>query len=332
LPYIYCFKIPEYESYELKIPSILKSLEIIYDLKPDEIFISTPGPIGLMALLASKLLRVKCTGIYHTDFTMEVSKIIEDESVSRLLESMLKWFYDKMDEIGVFTEDYIKILRDRGFNTKKMRIFNKGIDSAIFYPHDIKGGEIDKVNEIPEGVNLLYAGRVSKDKNIDFLLDVYRELIKYHDDLNLIVAGEGPYLETMRQKAKDLERVKFLGLVEHKRLPVIYSSTHVLVFPSVTDTFGVAVLESQSCGLPALVSDKGGPKDIVIDGETGYVIPADDKDAWVRAGLKIIEMIKRGDSAYLRMKKKARDTAVRNYEWNKVVKNIVGQDQIAASR
>jgi glycosyltransferase involved in cell wall biosynthesis/predicted metal-dependent phosphoesterase TrpH len=329
LPYIYCIKIPEYESYELKIPSILKSLEIIYDLKPDEIFISTPGPIGLLALLASKLLKVKCTGIYHTDFSMEVSKIIEDESVSRFLENMLKWFYDKMDAIGVFTEDYIKILRERGFNTKKMRIFKKGIDSDLFYPRNGIKKEVAKESNIPDGISLLYAGRVSKDKNIDFLLDVYRELSKHHHDLNLIVAGEGPYLETMKENARDLERVKFLGLVEHTRLPEIYSSTHVLVFPSVTDTFGMAVLESQSCGLPALVSDEGGPKEIVIDGETGYVVPADDKEAWVKAGLKIIEMIKDGDPAYLRMKKKARDAAVNNYDWNRVVESIIGQDQIA---
>ncbi|OGP82013.1 MAG: hypothetical protein A2Z08_09245 [Deltaproteobacteria bacterium RBG_16_54_11] len=160
LPHIYCIKIPDYESYELKIPSILKSLEIIYDLKPDEIYISTPGPIGLLALLASKLLKVKCTGIYHTDFAAEVSKIIEDESVSRLLGNVVKWFYDKMDEIGVFTEEYIKLLGDRGFNTRKMRIFNKGIDSALFYPLSTKGVEVAKKKEIPDGINLLYAGRV----------------------------------------------------------------------------------------------------------------------------------------------------------------------------
>jgi hypothetical protein len=151
LPHIYCLKIPDYESYELKIPSILKSLEIIYDLKPDEIYISTPGPIGLLALLASKLLRVKCTGIYHTDFATEVSKIIEDESVSRLLGNVVKWFYDKMDEIGVFKEEYIKQLGDRGFDTSKVRIFNKGIYSALFQPLNTKGGEIDKLNEMPEG-------------------------------------------------------------------------------------------------------------------------------------------------------------------------------------
>lgn len=329
LPYIYCIKIPDYESYELKVPSILNSLKIIYDIEPDEIFISTPGPIGLLGLLAAKLLRVKCTGIYHTDFTMEVSKIIEDENISRLLESMVKWLYDKMDTIGVFTEDYIKILEERGFDTNKMKIFHKGIDSALFFPRNRMREEVAKDNNIPDGINLLYAGRVSKDKNIDFLLDVYRELSSYHADLNLIVAGEGPYLETVKRNTRDLQRVKFLGKLENNRLPAIYSSTDVLLFPSVTDTFGMVVLESQSCGLPALVSDIGGPQNIVLDGETGYVIPADDKDAWVQAGLKIIEMIKKGDPAYLRMKEKARDNAVKNYDWNRVFESIVGSERVA---
>jgi glycosyltransferase involved in cell wall biosynthesis len=330
LPYIYSVKIPDYESYELKIPSILNSIKIIYDLEPDEIYISTPGPIGLLALLTSRLLRVKCTGIYHTDFTLEVSKLIEDESVSRLLGSMVKWFYEKMDEIGVFTEDYVSILEERGFNTSKMRIFNKGIDSALFSPHNSKKEEVERENHIPEEINLLYTGRVSKDKNVDFLMDVYRELIKHHNDINLIVAGEGPYLETLKQNSRDLERVKFLGLVENSRLPLIYSSSDVFVFPSVTDTFGMVVLESQSCGLPALVSDKGGPQKIVINGETGFVIPADDLEAWVNTGLKIIEMIKHGNPAYLRMKKKARDNAVMNYNWSKVFESIVGSQRVAA--
>jgi glycosyltransferase involved in cell wall biosynthesis len=192
LPHIYCIKVPDYESYELKIPSILKSLEIIYDLKPDEIYISTPGPIGLLGLLASKLLRVKSTGIYHTDFAAEVSKIIEDESVSRLFENVIKWFYDKMDEIGVFTEEYIKILTDRGFDTGKLRMFDKGIDSSLFHPINMPEKKAYKMIQIPSGINLLYAGRVSKDKNIAFLLDVYRELIKHHDNINLVIAGDGP--------------------------------------------------------------------------------------------------------------------------------------------
>jgi glycosyltransferase involved in cell wall biosynthesis len=329
LPHIYCIKIPDYESYELKIPSVLKSLEIIYELKPDEIYISTPGPIGLLALLAAKLLKVKCTGIYHTDFSMEVSKIIEDESVSRILGNAIKWFYEKMDEIGVFTEEYIKILADRGFDTSKMRIFNKGIDSALFHPLKSEARENDTLNDIPKGINLLYAGRVSKDKNVAFLLNVYRELIKHHDDINLVIAGDGPYLDTIKQNARDLQRVRFLGLVEHDKLPLIYSCADLLVFPSATDTFGMVVLETQSCGVPALVSDKGGPQRIVIDGETGYVIPADDKDAWVRAGLKIIKMIKKRDPAYQRMKEMARKNAVKNYDWDKVVNSIVGHDSLA---
>jgi glycosyltransferase involved in cell wall biosynthesis len=91
----------------------------------------------------------------------------------------------------------------------------------------------------------------------------------------------------------------------------------------------MVVLESQSCGLPALVSDKGGPKNIVLDGETGYVIPADDKNAWVQVGLKMIEMIKTEDPAYVRMKEKARDNAVKNYDWNKVFESIVGRESLA---
>lgn len=99
LPYMYSCKMPYYDNYNVKTPSILKSLKLINDYEPDQIIVSTPGPIGLLGLLAAKLIGIPMIGIYHTDFYGEANYIVKDESASRLVLEYEKWFYNQMKEI-----------------------------------------------------------------------------------------------------------------------------------------------------------------------------------------------------------------------------------------
>jgi glycosyltransferase involved in cell wall biosynthesis len=74
---------------------------------------------------------------------------------------------------------------------------------------------------------------------------------------------------------------RFLGFRYGEELSRLYASSDVFVFPSVTDTLGQVVMESQASGLPVLVSDQGGPKEVVEDGRTGFVLSAEEPGAWV---------------------------------------------------
>ena len=82
LPFIHQFNLPYYESYNLKIPSVLASLKEIYRFEPDTIHISTPGPLGLLGLLTAKLMNIRSVGFYHTDFAMQAQEIVEDDAVA----------------------------------------------------------------------------------------------------------------------------------------------------------------------------------------------------------------------------------------------------------
>ncbi len=132
LPSIHSFRLPGHENYCLRIPSVLKSIEKIWQLDPDEIIILTPGPIGMLGLLAARLLNVKSVGVYHTDFTRQVLKAIPDESVAQLVENLTKTFYSAMDEIHVPTQKHLQILTSRGFSPAKMRVFHMGLDAWMF--------------------------------------------------------------------------------------------------------------------------------------------------------------------------------------------------------
>jgi glycosyltransferase involved in cell wall biosynthesis len=103
------------------------------------------------------------------------------------------------------------------------------------------------------------------------------------------------------------QNVRFLGFRHGEELSTLYASSDMFVFPSTTDTLGQVVMESQGSGLPVLVTDVGGPKEVVDHELTGYVLSATDVDAWAARLVDLIadERLRRrmGSAAYERMQR-----------------------------
>jgi glycosyltransferase involved in cell wall biosynthesis len=315
LPFIHQFNLPYYESYNLKIPSVLASLKEIYRFEPDTIHISTPGPVGLLGLLTAKLMNIRSVGFYHTDFAMQAQEIVEDDAVAGILESYTRWFYSSMDEIRVPTLGYITMLRARGFDPDKMRRFTRGIDSALFRPQAARGTSFPA--EVLDGrgkITLLYVGRVSRDKGVDLLIEAYEKIAAGRKALSLLIVGDGPYLSELKRKSAG-NGVRFAGRMDHGDLPAIYAASSLFVFPSATDTFGKAVLEAQACGLPAIVSDAGGPREIIVPGKTGFVARAGDASDWSEKIGHVLDMISEAPQLYRKMREDARAHVIAHYDW-----------------
>lgn len=323
LPYIYEFNLPHYESYVMRIPSILRSMEIIARENPDEIYISTPGPLGLIALFTAKLMNIKTTGVYHTDFKMQYDTFGEEGGMSDVIEAFTRWFYMSLDTIKVPTKEYIQILSERGFSEQKMSLFRRGIEEEIFYPVIDAKNTLKQTGLIKEGLVIIYAGRVSKDKNLDFLASVYQILLRNYPDLQLIIAGDGPYLNEFKQSMISLPGVKFLGAIERKELAIWYSASDILVFPSNTDTFGMVVLEAQACGLPAVVSDIGGPKEIVVDRKTGLIAQSDQLADWVDKVSYLIELKQTKPDQFKQIKLNAVQHVRETCNWQLAIEEII---------
>jgi glycosyltransferase involved in cell wall biosynthesis len=325
LPPIYTFNLPYYEGQLLKVPSILGTLEKLYHEEPDEILISTPGPVGLLGLLLARLMSVPAVGIYHTDFAAQASQITDNESVSDLLAGYSKWFYSQMDTVLVPTNEYTEILASRGIDRKKMRPFHRGVDADIFHPRPLEEAQFCKKFSIEPGINLLYVGRISKDKNLDFLLDVYRELLIHRRNINLILAGDGPHRGELERRQAEFPRMKLLGRVEQADLSEIYSSCDFLVFPSTTDTFGMVVAEALACALPVIVSDVGGPQELFEPGKAGLVLRADDFQAWVNGLSDLIMETRRDPEQHLEMQLAARRASLQRNDWERFIDDIVSE-------
>jgi len=266
---IFEINLPEYEMIKLPFPSPLEVVRYCEENEFDEIIVSTQGFVGLMGIMAGKLLRIPVSGIYHSDVPQHVAYNTGDEGMEAAGWKYMEWFYGQMDHIYVNSETYIDQLEDHGFERRKMSIFPRGTDADFYHPKHRDAGFMEAYG-VPDGVNLLYVGRVARDKNLDFLLASFRELRSVGLDVNLVVVGTGPYLDEFRAKCEG-ERVFFLGYMEGEDLRTAYASADVFTFPSTTDTFGNVVLEAQASGLPVVVSDVGGPKEIIRKDVSGFV-------------------------------------------------------------
>ena len=126
-----------------------------------------------------------------------------------------------------------------------------------------------EVGEEADTPQVLYAGRLSEEKGV-------LELVAAADGMNLVVAGDGP----LRSRVRDAR-----GFVPHDELQALYARAAVVACPSRREGFGVACLEAMAHARPVVAGDVGGLRDLVVDGETGYLVPPADVDA-LRAALE----------------------------------------------
>ena len=274
------FELPEYELQKLSFPPILQMLDYIQREQFTEIIISTPGPIGLTALLAAKLLNLQTSGIYHTDFPQYIRILTDDKFWESVAWNYMHWFYGQLDTVFVNSEEYRQSWIKRGFEPAKLKIFPRGLDTELFTPARRDTTFWQKYGPTNGEVRLLYVGRVSREKNLDVLASAYRRLRDEKLPVQLFVVGEGPYSQTLSETLPD---AFFTGYLRGKDLAIAYASADVFVFPSTTDTFGNVIIEAQASGMPVIVSDAGGPKELVEDKASGLVTRSHDVDDFTRA-------------------------------------------------
>ena len=297
------FELPEYELQKLSFPPILQMLDYIQREKFSEIIISTPGPVGLTALLAAKMLNLQTSGIYHTDFPQYIRILTEDSFLESMAWRYMHWFYGQLDTVFVNSEEYRQSWIKHGFDPAKLKILPRGLDTELFHPARREPEFFEKFGEHNGEIRLLYVGRISREKDLDLLAAAYRRLRDEGLPMQLFVVGHGPYSEAF---AKSLPEAIFTGYLTGNELAAAYASADIFVFPSTTDTFGNVILEAQACGLPVVVSDSGGPKELVQDTANGLITKSHDEEDFARA----IRALVTNPALRERMGKSARNSVI----------------------
>jgi glycosyltransferase involved in cell wall biosynthesis len=278
--------LPLYPQLKLNFPPVLEVLHWADRQQFDAVHISTPGPMGMVGWAVAKMLRVPVLGTYHTDFPAYLHHLTRDHRFTDGCTAYMRWLYGQMAGVFSRSRSYCFNLRDLGVAEDRLHQLPPAVDLGTFHP-----GRRD-VNlwaelRVAEPIRLLYCGRVSVEKNLPMLVRVFASLCELRrragkPPVALVVAGDGPYLAQMKRDLAG-RPAYFLGFQGDDRLGALYAGADLFVFPSCTDTLGQAVMEAQACGLPAVVTNVGGPKETVADDATGLVLPAGDAERWCRA-------------------------------------------------
>ncbi len=274
-------EIPGYEQQSVGFPSLLSMMRKISLEQPDQIIISTPGPLGLGALLCAKLMDLPVKMIYHTDFAEQIMKMTNEPTVAGWTDSLVNWFYKQADHVYVPSQAYIQKLQMAGLDSSKLEIFPRGLDLDLYKPRKLQDS-MTRRKQLHGEFTMLFAGRISEDKNLSLLVKIAQLADQqYSGRFNLVVAGDGPDLEKLKDQMSSIGNVYLTGRLDPEELVDWYNSSDLFVFPSHTDTFGMVILEAQACGVPCLVTPTGGPKEIIRPDETGQIVPTDKAEDWV---------------------------------------------------
>ncbi|GAA4477349.1 glycosyltransferase family 1 protein [Gluconacetobacter asukensis] len=223
---------------------------LIEAFRPDAIHIVTEGPLGLAARRWA-IRHGRCfTSSFHTRFPEYIRARIGFSTP--LPYRFLRWFHGAAALTLVPTASLLEDLRERGF--QHLECWTRGVDADRFHPD---AAAIDwHVRYDIRGPYLLYVGRVAVEKNLEAFLSL---------DLpgTRIVVGDGPDRVALAARYPD---VLFTGYLTGADLAAAYAASDVFVFPSLTDTFGLVILEALACGVPVAAFEVTGPRDILPPG------------------------------------------------------------------
>ena len=257
--------IPFYPGLEIGVPTVPAIVEAVAEGRYDVVHVCSPGPAGIAAWLLADVLELPRVGSYHTELAAYAALRTGQPEVEALVNWALGRFYGACDVVLSPSPASDQRLAELGIDSEQIRRWDRGVDLRRFDPAH------RRTALLPGPVNVLYAGRLSKEKGVDLLAEAFLEAHRRDPRLHLVLAGGGPEEGLLRERLGD--RATFLGWLSGNTLAQVYASADVFLFASATETFGQVILEAQASGLPVVAVDRGGPASLIEHGETGQLAP-----------------------------------------------------------
>ncbi|MEJ2716712.1 MAG: glycosyltransferase [Deltaproteobacteria bacterium] len=256
---------------KLYYPPLLEMINYCFEKNFTHIYSTTPGPVGLAALLVSRILKLPIVGTYHSGLAPYVGKLTDDSHLEAALSKYLYWYYNQMQSIHVPNSHAALELKQAGINPGKIQVIPVGVDTDRFNPSK-RNSFLEKRYHVQGGLRVLYVGDVSRSKNVHLLVQAFNSLTESRNDVYLVVVGTGPYFTEMQESLKGKPCI-FAGDLDGEDLASIYASCDLFVIPgNSSDSANGEVFEAQASGLPVVLTRGANGPEGIIPGETGLVI------------------------------------------------------------
>ncbi len=241
---------PSYPTIHLAVAPGREVARRLREFRPDAVHVATEGPLGHAARSWCLREGMAFTTSFHTQFP-EYIRLRAPVPMSWTY-AWLRRFHSPARCTLVPTASVQLRLQDRGFD--HIRVWPRGVNTNLFKPRGKQG------LPMPRPI-FMYMGRVAVEKNIEAFLRL---------DLpgSKVVVGDGPDLDRL---AREYPAAFFTGFIYDDELVTHLDAADVFVFPSLTDTFGIVLLEAMACGVPVAAFPVTGPIDVVKQGVTGIL-------------------------------------------------------------
>lgn len=278
--------------YDYKMTSVypIKAVNMIKKMNLDVIHSNVEFTVGIFARVVSEQLSIPLVHTYHTnweDYTHYITKNkkILDDICKKLLKYLVVFFEDKtVTELIVPSNKIYNLFKDKYKFTKNIHIIQTGIETSKFYKENFNQKDINslkkKLGIKKKDFVVMTVSRLAKEKSVDRIINNHKELVKKYSNMNLLIVGDGPDIDKLKDEAKSLgvsDSVIFTGKVPLSDIPIYYQLGNVFVTASKSETQGLTVVEAISSSLPVVAVKDDSFVNSVIEEFNGFVFTDDEK-------------------------------------------------------
>jgi len=303
--------IPRYPQLKLGLPSKKALIKAWSTRRPDLVHIATEGPLSWSALQAAQILRLPVTSDFRTNFH-SYCQHYGVGWLSKPIVAYLRKFHNRTAFTMVPTLAMKHQLETMGF--KNLKVVARGVDTQLFHHNKRSLAMRESWGVTPDTMVLLSTSRLAAEKNLNLTIQAYQTLLAQGRKVKMVFAGDGPMRALTEAKCPD---AVFVGMCTHEQLATLYASADLLLFPSLTETFGNVTLESLSCGTPVLAFDCAAAGEFIQDRKNGWLVPSDEPHTYLQRALEITQ-----SSATLEQAREFTRPSVAHLGWDEIAGQV----------
>ncbi len=303
--------IPNYPQLKVGLPRKNALIKAWSTRRPDLVHIATEGPLSWSALQAAHVLRLPVTSDFRTNF----HSYCQHYGVGWLTKPIMAYlrkFHNRTAFTMVPTQSMKYQLEAMGF--KHLKVVARGVDAQLFNPTQRSMAQRETWQVGPETIVLLSVGRLAAEKNLDLVVQTYHALKAAGRDVRMVFAGDGPMRTAIQAKCPD---ALFVGMCTQQQLSVLYASADLLLFTSLTETFGNVTLESLACGTPVLAFDCAAAGEFITHTQNGWLAHCDDSHDYIQCALEITK-----DKSTLSSARALAHASVAQLSWDEIANQV----------
>lgn len=270
--------------YDYRLTSIypLKIINVMKSWKLDVIHSHTEFGVGIFARIFAKQFNIPLVHTYHTmyeDYTHYITHGYFDKSSKKIVEYLTKFYCDKTaSELIVPTNKTYKLFKEKYKYEKNIHIIPTGIEVDRFFSENIQNKFVleirKKYNFTKKDTVIVFVGRLAEEKNVEFLLNAQKKLIKENSNLKLLIIGDGPdkeKFEKISEKLRITDNVIFTGKVPWDEIQYYYHASDIFATASTSETQGLTVIEAMAANIVPLCIKDEAFISTITDDLNGYI-------------------------------------------------------------